>query len=130
MSRALITIHDKTDRKRAAKWAMQVPPMTRIEFKECKRTLDQNSLMWARLTEIACKVEWYGEKLTTHDWKDIFTASLRKARIVPGLDPGTCVALGMHTSDMGVEEMGMLLDLIDAFAAEKGVAFKETEISK
>jgi hypothetical protein len=125
MTRALITIRDKSDRERAAKWAWQAPAMTRVEFKETKRSLDQNALMWCRLTEIACQVVWYGEKLTSTDWKDIFTASLRKAHVVPGLDAGTYVVLGMHTSDMSKEEIGNLLDLIDAFAAERGVTFKE-----
>ena len=45
------------------------------------------------------------------------SASLRKARVVPGIDPGTYVPLGMRTSDMSKEEMGLLLDLIAAFAA-------------
>ena len=53
----------------------------------------------------------------------MFSASLRKARVVPGLDPGSFVPLGMRTSDMSKEEMGLLLELIDAFAAERGVVW-------
>jgi hypothetical protein len=43
--------------------------------------------------------------------------------VVPGLDPGSFVLLGLHTSDMSKDEMTMLLDLIDAFAAERGVTW-------
>jgi hypothetical protein len=79
--------------------------------------------MWARLTEISNKVDWYGQKLQPIDWKDMFTAALRKYRVVPGIDAGSFVVLGLHTSKMTKEEMRDLLDLIDAFAAEHGVVF-------
>ena len=125
MSRAVIILRGGIDRMRATSWVQKAPPGTRVEFKEGKRTLSQNSILWARLTEIAQQVEWYGQKLSADDWKDVFSASLRKARVVPGLDPGSYVPLGMRTSDMSKEEMGALLDLIDAFAAEKGVVFHE-----
>jgi hypothetical protein len=121
MGRALVVIRSDTDRRKAAGWAQKAPPGTRIEFKRAKRSIPQNSLLWARLTDISQQVEWYGQKLAADDWKDMFTASLRKARVVPGLDPGSFVLLGLHTSDMSKDEMTMLLDLIDAFAAERGV---------
>jgi hypothetical protein len=82
--------------------------------------------LWAALTDIAEQVEWYGQKLTPEDWKDMMTASLRKARVVPGLDAGSFVPLGMRTSDMTKEEFSMLLDLIQAFGAERGVTFGDT----
>lgn len=125
MTRALIILNGKADTERAIRWISQAPPGTRLEFKAPRRSVDQNALMWARLTEIAVQVEWYGQKLTAEDWKDVLSASLRKARVVPGIDPGTFVPLGMRTSDMTKEEMGNLLDLIDAFAAERGVVFHD-----
>jgi hypothetical protein len=130
MTRALVTIRSTADREKCARWAKGVPVGTRVEWKAPRRSLDQNALLWARLSEIARQVEWYGQKLTETDWKDMFTASLRKARVVPGIDPGTFVVLGMHTSDMGKEEFGNLLDLIDAFAAERGVIFQDSDLSR
>ena len=123
MSRALLILASQRERDTAHAWISKAPVNTRVMFKQPKRSLDQNALMWARLTEIARTVEWYGQKLSADDWKDVFSASLRKARVVPGLDPGSFVPLGMRTSDMSKEEMGQLLDLIDAFAAERGVVF-------
>ena len=123
MTRALLVLRRDADRSKAVNWITSAPAGTRIEFKAPRRSLDQNSLLWARLTEIAQQVDWYGQKLSAEDWKDVYTASLRKARVVPGIDPGTYVPLGMRTSDMSKEEMGMLLDLIAAFAAERGVVF-------
>lgn len=127
MSRALLILAGQSDRAKATNWIAKAPPNTRVEFKSPRRSLDQNALMWARLTQIASEVEWYGAKLSADDWKDVFSASLRKARVVPGLDPGSYVPLGMRTSDMTKEEMTALLDLMDAFAAERGVTFNEVE---
>lgn len=121
MSRALITVNGKSDRERASAWASQSPVGTRIEFKKPKRSIPQNDKLWACLTEIAHQVDWYGQKLTTEDWKDVFTASLRKSRVVPGLDGESFVVLGLHTSSLSKEEFSDLLELIHAFAAERGV---------
>lgn len=126
MGRALLILQTAADRMRAAAWVHKAPAGTRLEFRASKRTLDQNALLWSRLTEIAQQVEWYGTKLSADDWKDVFTASLRRARVVPGLDPGTFVPLGMRTSDMDKQEFSDLLELIGAFGAEHGVTFQDT----
>ena len=130
MSRALIILNTAADRQRAASWAMKAPWGCRIEFKESKRTTDQNAKMWAMLTDVATQVEWYGQKITPDDWKDVFTASLRKVRVVPGLDAGTFVPLGMRTSDMTKQEFSDLLELINAFGAERGVQFHDPEAER
>lgn len=90
------------------------------------RSLDQNALLWPLLTEISRQVEWYGKKLTQYEWKDVFTASLRKSQVVPGLDGGF-VVLGQRTSVMPKHEFSELIDLIYAFGAERGVKFNELQ---
>lgn len=127
MSRALVIVRTQADRNLIAKWAQGVPFGSRVEFKKPRRSLPQNDLLWARLTDIAQQVEWHGQRLSPADFKDMFTASLRKARVVPGIDPGSFVLLGLHTSDMDKEEMTALLDLIEAFGAERGVVFGDLE---
>lgn len=125
MSRTVLTLNTDAERRLAISWVTKALPGTRLELRGAKRSLDQNALLWARLTDVSKQVEWYGQKLAPGDWKEMFTASLRKARVVPGIDPGSFVLLGLHTSDMGTEEMSNLLDLIDAFAAEHGVSWSE-----
>ncbi len=127
MGRALIVLQSSAERARATQWIAKAPPGTRVEFKATKRSLDQNSKMWASLTDIAGQVVWYGQKLSAEDWKDVFTASLRRARVVPGIDPGTYVPLGMRTSDMSKDEMSALIELIMAFGAEHGVTFHDQQ---
>lgn len=86
------------------------------------RSLEQNARMWAMLHDIAAQVEWYGHKLTAENWKDIFTAALKKSQVVPGIDGGF-VVLGLRTSQMSIKAMSDLMALAEAFGAEKGVKF-------
>jgi hypothetical protein len=59
--------------------------------------------------------------LREDDWKDIFTASLRKhQRIAQGLDGGV-VLLGLQTSRLSIEQMADLITLIEAFGFEHNV---------
>ncbi len=125
MSRAVLTLWTDADRDKLCKWARGLPKGSRIEAKSPRRSVDQNALMWSLLSQIAEQVEWYGVKLSAEDWKDVLSASLRKARVVPGIDPGSFVPLGMRTSDMTKEEMSNLIELVLAFGAERGVEFRE-----
>lgn len=84
------------------------------------RTLDQNGKMWAMLGEISAQVEWHGQKLEDTEWKDIFTAALKRQKVVPGLEGGF-VVLGTSTRRMTKVEMSDLMELMMAFAAERGV---------
>jgi hypothetical protein len=127
MGRAALTLYGNADREKAIDWIRRARPMSRIEFKGPARSVDQNGLMWQRLTDIALQHTWHGDKLSPDDWKDLFTAALRTARVVPGIDPGTCVPLGLRTSDMSKEEFTALLDLISAFAAEHGIVLRDEQ---
>lgn len=125
MTRATVIIRTPADRAKVAHWAAKVEAGTSVEFKKARRTLEQNALLWAALTDIASQIVWYGQKLSAEDWKDVLTASLRRARVVPGIDAGTFVPLGMRTSDMTKAEFSELIELIHAFGAEHGVVFHD-----
>jgi hypothetical protein len=126
MSRAQIVINGNADRALAARWAEQAQPGTRIEFKASKRTLDQNSKLWAMLTDVAVQLPWHGQKLRADDWKLIFLDALkRELRIVPNIDGTGFVNLGRSSSDLSKQEMSELLELIAAFGASHGVQFHD-----
>lgn len=126
--REIVTINGADDRQKIIRWAQGVPVGTTVEFRAPRRSLDQNSLMWSLLGQISKHVDWYGQKLSSEDWKDVLTASLRRTRVVPGIDAGTFVPLGMRTSQMTKQEISDLLELIYAFGAERGVHFRELEL--
>jgi len=127
MSRALISIASEADRAKAARWVTQAPAGTRVEFKAPKRSLPQNDLMWAALTDVATQLKWHGIKLSPDDWKLIFLDALkREVRMVPNIDGNGFVNLGRSSSDLSKAEMTDLIDLIHAFGANHGVTFQES----
>jgi hypothetical protein len=97
-----------------------------VTARKATRSVEQNSRLWAMLGEVSKSVDWYGQKLSPEDWKHIFTASLKKTRAVPGIDGGF-VVLGLSTSKMTKGEMSELMELIEAFASERGLVLKESE---
>ncbi len=126
MSRWTQIINGPADRRKAANWCMGAPIGMRIEFKEAKRTTDQNARFWASLTDVAQQVEWHGLKLTPDDWKLIFLDALkREVRMVPNIDGNGFVNLGRSSSDLSKGEMSDLLELIYAFGARHGVVFHD-----
>lgn len=128
MSRALLVLNGLADRMKAADWIHKAPPGTRVEFKASKRSLPQNSRMWAMLTDVAQQVVWHGVKLTPDCWKLVFLDALkRELRLVPNLDGTGFVNLGRSSSDLSKEEMSDLIELIHAFGAEHGVVFHDEE---
>lgn len=92
-----------------------------IEIKEMTRSIDQNSKLWAILGDISNQVEWHGRKLSSESWKHIFTAALIKQEVVPNLAGDGFVVLGQSTSKMTVAQMRDLIELIQAFGAERNV---------
>lgn len=127
MSRALLILNTDADRSKAMHWIQQAPVGCRVEFKRARRSNDQNALMWLLLTELSEKLEWHGQHLAPEDWKDFLMHAYRQARWVPAEGGAGMVPIGMRTSDLSKDEMGELIELIQAFAARQGVAFSINE---
>jgi hypothetical protein len=125
MSRNAITLQSSSDREKATAWIRNAPTGSTVEFRGPRRNTDQNALMWSLLGQISQQIMWHGQKLTAEDFKDLCSASLRQYQVVPGIDAGTVVPLGMRTSQMTKAEMTALIELIIAFGAERGVKFRE-----
>lgn len=118
-------------RQRALDDVRTAPDGYVVKVEEPLRTLDQNSKMWPMLTDISRQVQWPvdGELqlISEEDWKDIFTAALRKhQRMAKGIDGGV-VMLGGRTSRMRKREFIDLIDIMYAFGNEKGVEWSEPE---
>src|SRR5690606_23895600 len=99
----------------------------KVEISEAKptRSIEQNSRMWALLTDVSRQVQWpvdgKMQHLSPEDWKDIFTAAHTKGqRVAQGIEGGF-VMLGARTSRLSVGDMIDLQTIIEAFGAERGV---------
>ncbi len=116
----LYILSHTTARDRARDAVLQAPEGYRVTVEPPKRTLDQNALLWPLLHEISRQVKWDGETLSPEEWKDLFTASMKKQKVVRGIDGGL-VFLGDRTSKMSKTDFSDLLDYIQAFGSERGV---------
>jgi hypothetical protein len=126
MSRYLLTIQSSADRARALQVVTAAPVGARVEVKAAKRTLPQNDLMWAALTNIARQLPWHGKKLTPDCWKLLFLDALkRELQPVPNLDGTGFVNINTSSSDLTKEEMSGMIDLIHEFGARHGVTFHD-----
>ena len=123
MPQATVRLTSPATRDRAAQWCWGAEPGTAVTFASPdKRTLEQNALMWALLTEIAEQVPWHGQRLSPDDWKQLFLAGMdRGSRMVPALDGRGFVNLNASSSALRVREFARLLDDIHKFVAEHGV---------
>lgn len=113
-------------RKKAFRALERAPDGYRVTFAAPKRSDEQNRRMWAMLSEVAAQVEYYGEKMTAEEWKDVFTAALKKEmRVVPALDGKGIVQIGLRTSKMSKAELSDLMELMAAYGAVHGVRFND-----
>lgn len=115
----------------AARGILEAGGSAKVTVVEVKptRTLEQNAKLWAMLHDVSEHVDWPVDgrmvKMTPEDWKYVFTAGLKKSqRVAQGIEGGF-VMLGSSTSRMTVSELGELIELIEAFGAERGVDFGE-----
>lgn len=99
-----------------------------VEVREETRSVAQNARLWAMLEDIARQVDWYGQKLTKDEWKDVFSAAMKRTKVVPGLDGGFVVC-GQSTSKMTIAEMCEMQELMEAFGAQRGVRFTCPEVA-
>ena len=126
MSRYLVTLRTPEDRIRLFKIVDAAPPGSRVEVKSAKRSIPQNSRLWAMLTEVAQQLPWHGQKLRPDDWRLLFLDALkRELHMVPNLDDTGFVALRCSTSDLSKSEMSDMISLIESFGANHGVKFSD-----
>lgn len=126
MTKATFILVHPEARARAMHAVKNAPEGHAVTVGEPTRNLEQNALLWAMLHEISEQVIWHGRKLDPESWKHVFTSSLKRMDVVPNLEGTGFVALGLSTSKMTKREFSDLIELINAFAAERGIELGET----
>ena len=124
MTKQVFFLEHQTALLNALRCVQQAPEGYCVEVKPKTRSLEQNRRMWAMLGDIANQVVWYEKKLTPENWKDIFSAALKKQEVVPGMEGGF-VVLGQSTSKMTIAEMTELQELMMAFGVERNVQWND-----
>lgn len=132
MSKQVFFLSHSVARQRAIEAIQAADDGYRVEIRERTRSLDQNSLMWAALTDLSRQVQWTvngkQETLSPDDWKNVITASLTEEnRMALGINGGF-VMLGKSTSRMTIKEMTEVIEFAHAFGSERGVKWSPTVI--
>jgi hypothetical protein len=122
MKRTLI-LTGEAARKAACREILAAPEGYAVTIGEKTRSLDQNALLWALLSDLAEQTDWHGMKLAPEEWKDLLSAGLTKSKVVPNIEGNGFVIIGQRTSKMGKREFSDLCDLIMAFGNERGVVW-------
>ena len=126
MSRALLVLHDDVIRARAIDWIKRAAKDTRVEFRGPRRTLDQNALMWAMLTDISRQREHCGRRYSPDQWKILMLhACGREVQFIPALDGSTFIPWGQSSSDLSKQEMSDLIEFMRSWGAQNGVRFSD-----
>jgi hypothetical protein len=123
---AVLILNGEQARAKATAWIAKAPPLTRVEFREPKRSTEQNARLWACLTDIAQQHNYHGVNLSPDDWKLLFLDQLdREVRAVPNLDGTGFVNIGTSSSKLSKKEMSDMIELIHAYAATHGITLHD-----
>lgn len=94
-----------------------------VSERKSKRTGEQNRKLNAMCGDLAEQVLWHGQAIGKDDWRHMFVAAYRKEqRIVPGINGGF-VVLGASSRNLTVSECSEVIEMINAFGAERGVVW-------
>lgn len=125
MTKRLFVLAHDIARRNAAAYCMSAPDGHCVKVTPPTRSLEANAALWAMLADVSAQVVWHGRKLDSESWKHVFSSSLQKQDVVPNLDGTGFVVMGISTSKMSKREMSDLLELIQSFGAQQGVAFSD-----
>lgn len=94
------------------------------------RTLDQNAILHAALTDISKQVLWHGNKLSVDIWKRLCVAAWLREKgeqpmLIPALDGSGVDVIYEKTSRLNVSQCSELVEWCFSFGAEHGVNFSD-----
>jgi hypothetical protein len=111
---------------------MAVPEGWVVRITDATRSLDQNALLHAVLTDVANQLEWAGERQDVETWKRLLVAAWMRAtgrgvRLLPAIDGQGFDALYQRTSHLSKAECSELVEYIYAWATDKDVIWTAAE---
>jgi hypothetical protein len=103
-----------------------------VDVRPETRSLEQNALLHAALSDIASQLEWHGKKLNIEVWKRLCVASWLRERkespdLIPALDGNGFDVIYEKTSKLSTTQCSDLVEWCFAFGVENGVKFRAVE---
>lgn len=97
-----------------------------VEWRDVRRTDDQNRLLWPLLQAFSEQAEVGGRKLTKEQLKCVFMHALgHEVEVLPTLDGKSWFPAGFRSSRLSKSEFSDLIELIYKEAAERGVVLEK-----
>lgn len=123
----ILDLSSDDQKKRAINWILKAPIGWIVEFREKKRSDEQNRLMWSLINDIVkAKAEVDGRRFNAEQWKCMFMQALgHQVEVLPTLDGKSWFPSGFRSSQLSVGAMNDLITFIYAYGDERGIAFKE-----
>ena len=125
MANPTIILNSRAERAQAASWVQNAPTGTVVTYKKPGRTIPQNDRMWAMLTDVARQATHNGNRYSPDQWKCLFMhACSHEVAFMRGLS-GEFFPVGFKSSKLSKQQMGELMDFMEAWCAENGVKLRE-----
>jgi hypothetical protein len=98
-----------------------------VQISAPRRTTEQNSKLWAMLSDVA-RAKPEGRVLSTDDWKALFmSAAGFKCRFEPGIDGEGFVPLGFKSSRLSKIEFSDVIEAMYEYGARHGIEWSEPQ---
>ena len=103
-----------------------------VELKPETRSLKENAMLHALLTQISQQVNWAGQKRDVETWKRLMTAAWLRARgeqieILPAIDGLGADIVFRRTSQLSRADCAELIEYVLAWMAEQGLQTVDPE---
>ncbi len=103
-----------------------------VTISEPKRTLAENALLHALISELARKLEWAGKRRDAETWKRLLVAAWYRAEgkaleILPALDGHGVDIVPVRTSRLSKRDCADLIEFVQWWGAEQGVRWDSNE---
>lgn len=101
-----------------------------VTISEPRRTLAENALLHALISELARKLEWAGKRRDAETWKRLLVAAWYRAEgkaleILPALDGHGVDIVPVRTSRLSKRDCADLIEFVQWWGAEQGVRWDE-----
>lgn len=126
MSGHTVILHGDSQRRFAHGLIDKAPPGYVVKISEPKRTLEQNSKLWAMLTDLSVQKP-EGICQTPDDWKAIvMNACGFECQFVHGLD-GRPFPVGFRSSRLTKAQMSDMIEFIYEYGSRQGIVWSEPQ---
>jgi hypothetical protein len=124
MSNKFVLAHAEA-RRRAVAAVVAAPDGYRVVISEPRRSTEQSDKLHAMIGDIVKQKQWHGERLSSEEWKRLFSAAVFREKMLPGIEGGI-VIVPRFTRAMNKKDMSDLIEFIYSWGAENGIEWTES----